>query len=121
MLKEPHEDSFGILADPSPRRPFHRGTSSRREPEHPRKAPFCFHAESIMGPVPKEYQGSYERGMAANHAPWKGNQWPGLPDPGRQSPSSLAPARDSRKEHDIRLVPEEDPPPLASILLAPDT
>ena len=135
MLKKPHGGPSGILADPSPRRPSHRGTTSgekvgcrgegrlqsRREHKCLVEAPSCLLAEPFARPAPKEYQGSHKRDMATYYAPWKGNQWPGLPNSSRQPPGPLAPARDSRKERDIGPMPEEDPPPLASILLAPET
>ena len=93
----------------------------RREPECPVKAPSCLLAEPFARPAPREYQGSHKRDMATYHTPWKWNLWPSLPNSSRQPPGPLTPARDSWKERDIGPMPEEDPPPLASILLAPET
>ena len=81
------------------------GLRSQCEPERPGKAPFCLLAEPFARLAPKEYQGSHRREMAAYHTPWKANQWPSLRNPGRQLPSPLAPARDSRKERDIWPMP----------------
>jgi len=92
MLKRTHGVSFGALAASSPRGPFHQETSSSEECGRPRRGKTpkptrgralrerSLHTKPLAGPVPKEYQGSHKRDMAAYHAPWKGNQWSDSPN-----------------------------------------
>jgi len=93
---------------------------SRRKVRRSDTATFDLQHDAPARAGTKECQGNHRRDMVTYHTPWKGNQWSSSPNLAPRHPGSSAPAHDSRKEYDSRCVSEEDPPPCASILLAPE-